>query len=115
MPVPDQTFLMLSRKAFADLRAQGRHTYDQTVYVRQNKAAAASLRLHGQPLDVLHVAPRATPPSFGFSTTPTLPVICRILHNPLGVDWVLNAIREPAGWGPISLWFKTAEWPPACS
>ncbi|AMJ67836.1 hypothetical protein AXW84_22250 [Hymenobacter sp. PAMC 26628] len=93
VPLPHQTFLMLSKQAFADLRAQGRYTYDQTVYVRQSKAAAAALRLNGQPLDVLHVVAQEDLTELWILNNPDSPVICRILHNPLGVDLVLNAIR----------------------
>lgn len=90
--LPDQTFLLLSKQAFADLRAQGRYTYDQTVYVRANDAANPLL-LSGQPLDVLHVVAQGDPTELWILNNPDFPFICRILHNPLGIDLVLNAIK----------------------
>ncbi|OGX90278.1 hypothetical protein BEN49_23260 [Hymenobacter coccineus] len=92
MPLPNQTFLMLSKKAFADLRAQGRYTYDQTVYVQQNDPANPLL-LNGQPLDVLHVVAQGDPAELWILNNPDFPIICRMEHNPLGVNLLLSAIK----------------------
>ena len=95
VPLPAQTFLMLSKQAFADLRAQGRYTYDQTVYVQQRDESASSLKINGQPLDVLHVVAQEDLTELWILNNPDFPLICRILHNPLGVDLVLSAIKQP--------------------
>ncbi|WP_310391939.1 hypothetical protein [Hymenobacter sp.] len=94
VPLPNhQTFLMLSKKAFADLLAQRRFTYDRTVYVLKDDLAANPLLVKGQPLDVLHVVAQNDPTEFWILNNATFPIICQIKHNPLGVDFLLSAVK----------------------
>lgn len=94
VPLPDnQTFLMLSKSAFAALLAQHWFEYNNTVYDLQNDAAAHPLLLGGQPLDVLHVAAQGDPTELWILNNATFPLICRMAHSPLGVNLVLNALK----------------------
>lgn len=87
----NQTFMMLSKKAFAELRARHRCVYDNTVYELQ--ADAAPLLLRGQPLDALHLVAQEDATELWILNNPNFPFICRMWHSPLGVDYVLNAIK----------------------
>ncbi|WP_210519699.1 hypothetical protein [Hymenobacter terricola] len=91
----NQTFMMLSKKAFAGLLARHRCVYDNTVY--ELKADAPPLLLRGQPLDALHLVAQEDATELWILNNPAFPVICRMLHNPLGVDYVLNGIKQEAG------------------
>ena len=87
----NQTFMMLSKKAFAELLARQRCVYDNTVY--ELKADAAPLLLRGQPLDALHLVAQEDATELWVLNNPTFPIICRMWHNPLGVDYVLNGVK----------------------
>jgi hypothetical protein len=87
----NQTFMMLSKKAFAELRARRRCVYDNTVYELQ--ADAAPLLLRGQPLDALHLVAQEDATELWILNNPNFPFICRMWHSPLGVDFLLNAIK----------------------
>ncbi|TDN40231.1 hypothetical protein A8B98_15235 [Hymenobacter sp. UV11] len=90
---PDQTFMLLSKSAFAALMAQHRYTYDHTVYELRADTTATPLLLGGRPLDVLHVVAQGDPTELWILNNPDFPVICQALHNPLGIDFVLTGIK----------------------
>ena len=52
------------------------------------------LLLRGQPLDALHLVAQEYAPELWVLNNPLFPIICRMLHNPLGVDYVLNAVKQ---------------------
>ncbi|QKG54270.1 hypothetical protein [Hymenobacter sp. BRD67] len=87
----DQTFMLLSKSAFAALVARHRYEYDHTVY--ELRADTAPLLLGGRPLDVLHVVALGDPTELWILNNPDFPVICQARHNPLGIDFVLTGIK----------------------
>ena len=92
--LPDsQTFLMLSKSAFATLLARHRFVYNNTVYDLRDDTAAHPLLLGGQPLDVVHAVAQDDPTELWILRNATFPVICQITHNPLGVNAVLTTIK----------------------
>ena len=89
----DQTFMLLSKGAFATLLAQHCYTYDHTLYKLRTDTDTAPLRLSGRPLDVLHVVAQGDPTELWILNNPDFPVICQVYHNPLGIDFVLTGIK----------------------
>jgi hypothetical protein len=89
----NQTYWMLSKKAFAELVSQHHYTYDNTTYDLENDAAEHPLLLHGQPLDVLHVVAQGDPTELWILNNKDFPVICQVLRNPLGVNVELVGIK----------------------
>ena len=92
--LPDnQTFLMLSRSAYATLLAQHHFTYNNTVYDLRDDLGAHPLLLGNQPLDVLHVVAQGDATELWILRNATFPVICQMTHSPLGANMVLTAIK----------------------
>ena len=93
--LPDnQTFLMLSKSAYATLLAQHHFTYNNTVYDLRDDLGAHPLLLGGQPLDVLHVVAQGDPTELWILHNDTFPIICQMAHNPLGVNIVLTSLKR---------------------
>jgi hypothetical protein len=92
--LPDnQTFLMLSKSAYATLLAQHRFEYNNTVYDLRDDLGAYPLLLGGQPLDVLHVVAQGDATELWILRNASFPVICQMAHNPLGVNYVLSNLK----------------------
>jgi hypothetical protein len=92
--LPDsQTFMMLSKSAYATLLAQHRFEYNNTVYDLRDDLGAHPLLLGGQPLDVLHVVAQGDATELWILRNATFPVICQMAHSPLGVNMVLTAVK----------------------
>jgi hypothetical protein len=92
--LPDnQTFMMLSKSAYATLLAQRRFVYNNTVYNLRDDLSAHPLLLGGQPLDVVHVVAQGDATELWILRNATFPVICQMAHSPLGVNYVLNSIK----------------------
>jgi hypothetical protein len=92
--LPDnQTFMMLSKKAYATLLAQHRFEYNNTVYDLRDDLGVHPLLLGGQPLDVLHVVAQGDATELWILRNATFPVICQMAHSPLGVNYVLTGIK----------------------
>lgn len=93
--LPDsQTFLMLSKSAYATLLAQHRFTYNNTVYDLRDDLGAHPLLLGGQPLDVLHVVAQGDTTELWILRNATFPIICQMAHNSLGVNMVLTSLKR---------------------
>ncbi|MFD1875165.1 hypothetical protein [Hymenobacter bucti] len=92
--LPDsQTFMMLSKSAYATLLAQRRFTYNNTVYELRDDPGAHPLLLGGQPLDVLHVVAQGDLTELWILRNAAFPVICQMAHSPLGVNYVLTNLK----------------------
>lgn len=92
--LPDnQTFMLLSKSAYAALLAKHRFEYNNTVYELRDDLAAHPLLLGGQPLDVLHAAAQGDLTELWILRNDMFPVICQMTHSPLGVNFVLNTLK----------------------
>jgi hypothetical protein len=92
--LPDtQTFMMLSKSAYAALLAQRRFEYNNTVYELRNDLGTHPLLLGGQPLDVLHVVAQGDATELWILRNASFPVVCQMTHSPLGVNYVLTNLK----------------------
>ncbi|GAB3639120.1 hypothetical protein GCM10027422_47110 [Hymenobacter arcticus] len=92
--LPDnQTFMLLSKSAYATLLAQHRFEYNNTVYDLRDDITAHPLLLGGQPLDVLHVVAQGDATELWILRNATFPIVCQMTHNPLGVNYLLSALH----------------------
>jgi hypothetical protein len=89
----NQTFLILSKSAYATLLAQHRFVYNNTLYDLRDDLGAHPLLLGGQPLDVVHVVAQGDATELWILRNATFPVICQMAHSPLGINMVLTAIK----------------------
>lgn len=92
--LPDtQTFMLLSKSAYAMLLAQHRFEYNNTVYDLRDDLTAHPLLLGGQPLDVLHVVAQGDATELWILRNAAFPIICQMTRNPLGVNYVLTGVK----------------------
>lgn len=92
--LPDnQTFMLLSKSAYATLLAQHHFEYNNTVYDLRDDTAAHPLLLGGQPLDVLHVVAQGDATELWILRNDKFPIICQMTHSPLGVNYVLTNLN----------------------
>lgn len=87
-----ETFLLISRTQFRNLKRNGQFMYDNTVYQLREAAQSDIVKIGEQVLDVLHVAATDETTEFWILNNPNYPFICQIKGNPLGIDIKLNAI-----------------------
>jgi hypothetical protein len=90
---PDQTFCMISKKAFNDLVKNHRYVYDNTTYDLKDDLNQNLVMPGAQQLDVLHVVARDETTEMWILNNPDFPLICKIKGNPLGIDITLNSIK----------------------
>jgi len=91
----NETFCMISKSAFKDLKSKHQFTYDHTTYILKDDVKENPVMLENQPLNVLHVTAKDETTEFWILDNPDLPFICQIKNNPLGIDYVLNNIGQP--------------------
>lgn len=94
LTVPNQTFQLLSKSAYADLLARHRFAHNHTVHELRDDSATHLLLLGRQPLNALRVVTQQGSTELWILRNPSYRVICRILRNPLEVNRVLQALKQ---------------------
>jgi len=91
----DETFCMISKNAFKDLKSRHQFVYDHTTYILKDDVKENPVMLENQSLNVLHVTAQDETTEFWILDNLDFPFICQIKNNPLGIDYVLNHIGQP--------------------
>lgn len=91
---PDETFCLISRSAFQNLLKNNRFVYNQTTYVLDKSGTGTDqeLEVTGKMLDVLHVTAQIDATEMWILNDPDFPVICRMIKNPLGINFSLTSV-----------------------
>ncbi len=89
----DQTFFLLSKRAFNDLLKHKSYRYDNTNYDLKGEGKPELLTVGGKVISVLHVAARNETTEFWILNNPNFPLLCRITGNPLGVDAEITSLN----------------------
>jgi hypothetical protein len=90
-----QTFCMISRSAYKSLKSNGFFIYNQTRYDTKTDDTTAPVVTGSQSMDVVHVVAENDPTEMWILNNDEFPLICRIQHNPLGIDIDLDNIKQP--------------------
>jgi hypothetical protein len=89
----DETFAIISKAAFADLKKNKRFVYNNTTYVLNDDTKQHPFRLGDQDLDVIHVTGVEEDGDLWILDNPDFPLICQIRANPLGINFSLIAVK----------------------
>ena len=90
---PDQTFCIISKKAFSNLVKNHSYVYDNTTFDVKNDVAQNPVMLGDQQLDVIHAVARDETTEMWILNNPSFPLICKLKGNPLGFDFTVNSIK----------------------
>jgi len=89
----DETFALISKAAFADLKRNKRFIYNNTTYVLKSDSKDKPFMLGGEKVDVWHVTGVEEEGDLWILNNPDFPLICQMEANPLGINFTLTAIR----------------------
>jgi hypothetical protein len=90
---PDETFGLISKRAFQALKKDRKLVYNNTTYTLVTENQEASFKASGQQLKVLHVKAIEEPGEIWILDDPAFPLICQIRNNPLGINFTLLQIK----------------------
>ena len=78
--------VILSKKAFADLKSNGTFTYDGIRYDAE-PATETFTYGQGQTCPLIHVHDTAEGADMWILDNPDFPLICKMINNPLEINW----------------------------
>lgn len=90
---PDETFAIISKKAFQDFRKSKKFFYNNTTYALVIDAKDDLFKIGGLMVDVLHVKGVEEAGDLWILNDPEFPLICQIRNNPLGINFTVTAIK----------------------
>ena len=80
--------VILSKKAFADLKSNGTFTYDGIRYDAEADPATETFTYgQGQTCPLIHVHDTAEGADMWILDNPDFPLICKMINNPLEINW----------------------------
>ncbi|MCV9927570.1 hypothetical protein OIU83_07905 [Flavobacterium sp. LS1R49] len=91
---PTETFFMISQSAYQDLLKNNKFIYNNTTYVLDENLAKNSVEIEGKLLDNLHVVAQVDETEMWIVKNPEFPLICKIIKNPLGINFTLVKITD---------------------
>lgn len=91
---PTETFFMISQSAYQDLVTNKQFIYNNTTYILDENAATNTVDLEGKVLDTLHVVAQIDETEMWIVKNSTYPLICKIIKNPLGINFTLVKITD---------------------
>jgi hypothetical protein len=91
---PNETFFMISQLAYQDLLQNNKFIYNNTTYVLDQKAQNNSVVIEGKSIESLHVTAQIDETEMWIVKNPEFPLICKMIKNPLGINWTLIKIVE---------------------
>jgi hypothetical protein len=91
---PTETFFMISQSAYQDLLKNKKFIYNNTTYVLNENAAENKVELEGKILETVHVVAQIDQTEMWIIKNPDYPLICKIIKNPLGINFTLVKITD---------------------
>ena len=89
----DETFAVISKKAFKALKRDKKFVYNQTTYVLQGDKNKPVFRSGEKELDVLHVVGLEEHGELWILNDPDFPLICQVMNNPVGINFTIVTIK----------------------
>jgi len=89
----NETFLVLSKDAFNDLKLKSECQYDNTIYVLEKGVTTGALKIGDKTLDALHITAKDETTELWILNDAEFPIVCKVKNNPMGVDFSLNGIK----------------------
>lgn len=91
--LPDETFAIISKKAFQDLKKNKKFFYNNTTYILVTDAKDDLFKIADQAVDVFHVKGVEEAGDLWILNDPEFPLICQIRNNPLGINFSVTSIK----------------------
>jgi len=91
---PTETFFMISRSAYHDLVKNNSFVYNNTTYVLDKNADKNGVSIDGKLIDALHVIAQIDETEMWIVKNPEFPLICKIIKNPLGINFTLVKVVD---------------------
>jgi len=91
---PTETFFMISQSAYQDLLKNDKFIYNNTMYVLDKNEDKNGVVIDGKSTDILHVIAQIDETEMWIVKNPEYPLICKIIKNPLGINWTLVKIVD---------------------
>lgn len=91
---PTETFFMISQSAYQDLVKNNKFIYNNTTYVLTENPSDNNVEIEGKLVDILHVVAQIDDTEMWIVKNPEFPLICKIMKNPLGINFTLVKIED---------------------
>lgn len=91
---PTETFFMISRSAYQDLVKNNSFVYNNTTYVLDKNEDKNGVSIGGKLIDALHVIAQIDETEMWIIKNPEYPLICKIIKNPLGINFTLVKVVD---------------------
>lgn len=91
---PNQTFFMISRLAYQDLLKNNKFIYNNTTYILDKNPDKSNILIDEKTVDALHVVAQIDETEMWIAKNPEFPIICKIIKNPLGINFTLVEILD---------------------
>ena len=89
---PEETFFMISQSAYQDLVKNKKFVYNNTVYDLVANDPQTDLVLDGKAIEAFHIKAQIDQTEMWIVKNPEFPLICKMIKNPLGINWTLVKI-----------------------
>jgi hypothetical protein len=90
---PDETFAVISKRAFRELKRNKKFVYNQTTYELEEDKNQPALMAGDRQLDVLHVLGVEEKGEMWILNDPDFPLICQLKNNPVGINFTIAGIK----------------------
>lgn len=91
---PNETFFLISGKAYQDLEKNGTFMYNNTTYVLDKNEDKNGVSIDGKRIETIKVKAQIDQTEMWIVKNPEFPFICKIAKNPLGIDFTLVKIVD---------------------
>ncbi len=88
---PTETFFMISKDAYQNLRNTGKFTYNNTTYVLDK--SKDDIVINNKTILTLHVVAQIDKTEMWILKNSNFPLICKTTKNPLGINYWLTSIN----------------------
>lgn len=90
----DQTMLILSKKHWKDLQANGKVDFDGTLYIKKEATGNNQLLMDGQLVDAIYLHSESGESRLWVLNNATLPILLKVEKNPFGVDLQIERVKK---------------------
>ncbi|WP_281233967.1 hypothetical protein [Flavobacterium gelatinilyticum] len=91
---PNETFFMISRSAYQELTHSDKFIYSNTIYDLVKNNNKESVIIQGKTVEALHVKAQIDKTEMWIVKNPEFPLICKVLKNPLGIDFTMVQVID---------------------
>ena len=91
---PNETFFMISRSAYQELVLSDKFIYNNTVYDLIKNNNNQNVIIDGKSVEALHVKAQIDETEMWIVKNPQFPLLCKVLKNPLGIDFTMVKIID---------------------